>query len=108
MNYAELVGKYNLMSLEDALIACFGEIASGDGENEGYKVECCGKVTYGSGIIGSDVAQCQGCGRKIVNVLSPHTSPLLIDWDRNVTGIPSEEMMAALWDTPWMVILPEE
>ena len=98
----------NLMSLEDALVACFGSVASGDGEDEGYKVMCCGTddVRYGSGIMGSDIAQCRKCGRKIVNVLSPHVSPILIKG--STTAAPPEEMIEALFETPWLVIIPDD
>lgn len=108
MTFEEIIDKYNLMTLENALVACFGSIDSGDGEANGYKVSCCGNVTYGSGLFGSDIAQCEKCGRRIVNVLSPHTSPFLIDWDSHTTSIPADEALAALWETPWMVIMPDK
>lgn len=104
--WEQVIEELGLLSLEDALIKCFGEIASGDGVDEGYKVECCGEVRYGSGIMGTDIAKCQNCGRAIINVLSPHVSPILIKG--STTAVPPDDMIDALFDTPWLVRIPEE
>ena len=95
-----------LMTMEDALVACFGDFEEAE---DGYlKVTCCGEVKYGSGLFGSDIAQCTKCGRAIVNILSPHVSPLLIERNRAQTSMPSEEFMEAAGDRIWMVYPPKE
>lgn len=93
-----------LFKIEDALTKCFGGYRVG--ENDNIFVDCCGEVTYGCGIIGSDIVRCHGCGRKVINVLSPHVSPLLING--STTSIPSQEMLDAIGERCWIVIIPGE
>jgi len=93
-----------LMTLENALTACFGGFERG---NDGYlTVACCGEVSYGSGLMGSDIVECTKCGRSIINVLSPHVSPLL--QDGSATHFPTDEFIEAVEDRQWVVMLPKE
>jgi len=92
-----------LYTVEDALTQCFGGYRRGpDGD---LFVDCCGKVTYGSGIMGPDIAECQACHRAVVNVLSPHVSPLLIR-DSTVC-LPSDEFIDAVGIKCWMACPPK-
>ena len=93
-----------LRTLKDALAECFGEYSTGD--NGALFVECCGKVTYGSGIMGTDIAQCEKCKRAVVNILSPHVSPLLIQG--SVTHAPPDDFIKAIGVRCWVVYQPEE
>lgn len=95
-----------LMTIEDALTACFGKFE--ETEDGHLKVTCCGEVRYGSGLFGSDIARCTRCGRAIINVLSPHVSPLLVERDKAQTSMPSEEFVEAIGDRMWIVYPPKE
>lgn len=90
-----------LMEIREALVACFGGYQ--EGEDGTVTVECCGEIRYGSGIIGTDLVECLGCGKRIINVLSPHVSPYLIDWSSHCTHFPSEEFVEEVGDRQWMM-----
>lgn len=93
-----------LYTLEDALTACFGGFTRRD---DGHLfVECCGKVTYGSGVLGPDIARCVACCRAVVLAYSPHVSPLLIDGC--TATIPSNEFVETLGERCWLVCEPTE
>ena len=90
-----------LKTLEDALTTCFGGFKD-DGEY--ITVECCGEINYGSGIMGTDIVTCKGCGKEIRNVLSPHVSPLLINPTMHTTAIPTVEFFNEVGDKCWIVM----
>ena len=92
-----------LKTMEAALTECFGGYTDTDGW---LTVECCGPVTYGSGCIGSDIVRCKACGRSVINVLSPHVSPLLIRG--STTSLPSDELVEAIGERCWLVVLPDK
>ena len=87
-----------LMTLEDALTKCFGGFEDRYGS---LFVKCCGDVKYGSGVMGSDSARCEKCGKGIVMVLSPHVSPLLLR--SGYTHSPSDQLIEAVGDRKWML-----
>lgn len=92
-----------LMTVEDALTACFGGFTT---EEDGYlRTTCCGEVRYGVGLFGPDIAECTKCGRAIINVLSPHASPLLLEGSS--AYFPSSELIEAIGDRLWLVCLPK-
>lgn len=95
-----------LMTVEDALNACFGNFE--ETENGYLKTTCCGEVKYGSGLFGPDIAKCTKCGRAIINVLSPHVSPFLVERDKAQTSMPGEKFIEAVGDRMWLVCLPKE
>ena len=91
-----------LRTLEEALTECFGGFRIG--ESGAMFVDCCGEVTYGSGIMGSDIVQCHKCRRAAIMILSPHVSPLLING--STTSAPTQEFMDAVGERCWMVSPP--
>lgn len=95
-----------LMTVEDALTACFGGFEKTE---DGYlKATCCGEIKYGSGLFGPDIAECTKCGRAIINVLSPHVSPVLVERNKSQTSMPSEDFVKAVGNRMWMVVIPKE
>ncbi len=92
-----------LFTLEDALTQAFGGFEQR--KDESFHAECCDReVGYKTGIFGPDMAKCSKCGAKILNVLSPHVSPFLIQ--DGTTGSPNEEFIEAVGDRQWMVVAP--
>ena len=87
------------LSLRNALHAAFARVWE-DGEY--LRAECCGKEPrYMSGIFGSDLVECRVCGTRVVNILSPHVSPLLLHGSS--THIPTSEFMEAVGEKCWYV-----
>jgi len=93
----------NCFTVEDALHKAFEKVWE-DGEY--LKAECCGKgIRYWSGLLGPDMAKCIICGNEIRWILSPHVSPILIDYDKNCTSMPNEEFIKEIGDKQWQVII---
>jgi hypothetical protein len=93
-----------LLTIEDALTECFGGFNVA--EDGLITVQCCGEINYGYGIMGCDIIQCKKCKRAVINILSPHVSPLLIRG--STTSIPTDEFMEAVGDRNWMVFIEEK
>ena len=87
-----------LRTCREALTECFGGYEEDD---QYFTVKCCGPIRYGSGIFGTDIVKCEGCGKKILMILSPHVSPLLISG--STTAIPTQELFDEVGDKCWMV-----
>ncbi len=96
--------KDQCFSMQYAMIRAFGGFQiTPEG---GLKARCCGKIKYYSGMIGSDMAQCEGCGREIRHVLSPHVSPILIGYGGAYK--PTAELIEAVGEREWYVHVPAE
>ena len=92
-------------SLDECIRATFDSVwETADGA---LHAKCCGaEVRYTSGILGTDGAQCETCGSRMVNVLSPHVSPVLVTRDAapegNSTRMPSEEFVQRMDGRVWL------
>jgi hypothetical protein len=88
-------------SLDDCIAATFDRVwTTEDGH---LHAECCGQeVTYSYGIFGPDQARCKACGSAMVNVLSPHVSPVLLAPAGNYTHFPSEKFAKEMEGRNWL------
>ena len=89
-------------TLKDAMGSVFDAVEERDGA---FFATCCGKpCIYQSGLVGTDRAYCGVCGSEVLLLLSPHVSPLLLDFGRACTHMPTDELADALDGRFWLAV----